>query len=96
MPDRYAPREVHLLEVSAEEKALILALRADPDQERHVVDFDGDEITVRHPISERSTGTLFDCPALGYAEDRIVERDLDPGRYRMSEDISGALERIDT
>lgn len=85
----------HRMNLSDREKALVLALRADPDQERHIVDY-GSEITVRHPISERlgHGNDLFGCPALADATNTIILDDLPPGRYRLSDDTVGDLERI--
>lgn len=89
------------MRVSPKEHAIILALRADPDQERHIVDFDGHYgVTVRHPLSERLTpDDLFHCPALTDTIEAVqaarAEGDpFAPGRYRMSDEILGEMEKL--
>lgn len=67
------------------EKTLILALRADPDQQRHIVQYDAEGwgVTVRHPISERLLADdLFACPVLAFAEEALGGHPT--GRYRLS------------
>lgn len=77
--------------VTPTEGAILDALRADPDQERHIVHFgltfdgEGLEVVVRHPISERLLAdALFSCPALAFTEDFLEANEMPPGRYRMS------------
>lgn len=87
--------------VTPKERAIILALRADPDQERHIVDFDGHYgVTVRHPLSERlAPNDLFGCPALTDAIQTVlaaatVGNPFAPGRYRMSDEVPGEMEKL--
>lgn len=95
----YRPVEGKLTWLSLEEAELIAALRADPDQERHIVDIRIDQwqeltITVRHPITERlRADALFVCPVLDdfgawldASPGDAMDHDAVVGRYRLSVD----------
>jgi hypothetical protein len=93
-------RDVEVLEATGQEVALLAALRADPDQDRHIADCEwndrgGIAVTVRHPITERllSDDALFTCPALAHAIGWLEDEDEPGGRWRL--DTEGATwERI--
>lgn len=87
----YPVREGKLLWLEPAEAELIAALRADPDQERHIADVDASGLlTIRHPITERlQADALFECPVLWYAMETLPPEAKNDARSRWRLDEEG-------
>jgi hypothetical protein len=93
---RYVAPGLRLMALSSDEASLVAALRADPDQQRHIVQYDAEGwgVTVRHPINERVfADDLFACPVLAFAEESLGGHPT--GRYRLSTE-GDDFERIES